>query len=33
MSRKYEKLIKLKCSGFIQTKNPKKQVWGKKSPE
>lgn len=26
LSRKYEKLIKLKCSGFIQTKNPKKQV-------
>lgn len=33
MSRKYEKLIKLKCSGFIQTKNPKKQVLGEKSPE
>lgn len=33
ISRKYEKLIKLKCSGFIQTKNPKKQVLGEKSPE
>lgn len=32
ISRKYEKLIKLKCSGFIQTKNPKKQVLGEKKP-